>query len=104
MHDQPVGTADLHQEVHNRQYQKIVVTDRTPQNYIDAIMPKIKACGWDIVNTTLNGGSITTRVANAGIEKKYRVRIIVSGLNVTDPKKTDSEVVRLYDRGLQTQT
>lgn len=76
----------------------VTSSERIPKDYVDIVTPKVRACGFNIVDA-LNGAAITTRVANPGIERNHRVRISVNGLNVTRPDQTDAMVVCLYEIG-----
>jgi len=93
------GQRTCSKKCNSNKCQKTIVTDRTPKNYVDVVIPKVKACGFNIANTALSSGSIATRVANPNIEKKFRVRIAVNGLNVTKADETDKSIMCLYDIG-----
>ncbi|KAK5662262.1 hypothetical protein OQA88_8167 [Cercophora sp. LCS_1] len=73
-------------------------TTRVPMDFVDAVLPKVRACGFSLVDG-LAGSTPTVRVANAGIEKNHWVRISVNGLNVTKPTETDKMVMCLHAIG-----
>ncbi|KAK4162906.1 hypothetical protein QBC43DRAFT_320704 [Cladorrhinum sp. PSN259] len=69
-------------------------TIKSPKEYVDAVVPKLAACGFrtaDAVSQTVD-----TRVGNANIERNLWVRISVSGFNVTNGGETDKEVFCLH--------
>lgn len=78
---------------------KKTTTERTPQSFVDAVAPKVKACGFKLVDGLGGkGGNAAAkyRVANPRIERDMWVQIKVTGFNVTDPDKTDDAVLCLY--------
>ncbi|KAK3935104.1 hypothetical protein QBC46DRAFT_324007 [Diplogelasinospora grovesii] len=74
-------------------------TDRTPKQYVDAILPKIQACGFALRDSVDDIGTIASRIGNAAIERDYWVRISVNGFNVTKATDTDEAVMCLHDIG-----
>lgn len=74
----------------------VIFTTRNPKNYVDDVLPKVRACGFKTVDT-LGGSVVTTRVANANIERNLWVRVSVNGLNVTKSTETDASVRCLHD-------
>ncbi|KAK0615375.1 hypothetical protein B0T17DRAFT_620163 [Bombardia bombarda] len=68
--------------------------DRRPQQYVEDVLPRVRACGFETVAGTT--GSTTTRLANANLERTLWVRIEVSGLNVTRKDETDEAVECLH--------
>lgn len=76
----------------------VVVVERVPKDFVDQVVPKIKACGFQTRDAP-DGKQLGTRVGNAGIEKNYWVRISVNGLNVTRGDQTDKMVMCLHGIG-----
>ncbi|KAK0707891.1 hypothetical protein B0H67DRAFT_556492 [Lasiosphaeris hirsuta] len=74
----------------------VTYTTRTPKSYVDDVLPKVRACGFKTVDA-LGGSVVTTRVANANIERNLWVRVSVNGLNVTKSTETDASVRCLHD-------
>lgn len=78
---------------------KKTYTDRTPKSFVDTVIPKVKACGFQMVDTLGGNGVVNQRVGNANIERNLWVKISVNGFNVTSADKTDSSVMCLYGIG-----
>jgi len=78
--------------------QTVVVVEKVPKDFVDRVVPKVRACGFQIRDAP-DGKQLTTRVGNAGIEKNYWVRISANGLNVTKPDETDKMVMCLHGIG-----
>lgn len=77
-------------------------TNRMPKSFVDAVAPKVKACGFKLVDGLGGKGNAEARyrVPNGKIEKSHWVEILVTGFNVTNADKTDQEVVCLYNIGV----
>lgn len=69
----------------------------SPADYVSAILPSIVGCGFEMVDAV--EGDANLRVASVGIERGWRVRVCVSGYNVTRSTETDGSVVCLHDIG-----
>jgi len=78
----------------------VTISERVPKDFVDHVLPKVRACGFQVRDAP-DGKTVATRVGNAGIEKNYWVRILVSGLNVTKPTETDEMVMCLHRIGNQ---
>ncbi|KAK0617501.1 hypothetical protein B0T14DRAFT_271018 [Immersiella caudata] len=76
----------------------VVVTERPPKVFVERMMPKVRACGFQMRDAP-DGKQLATRIGNAGIEKNYWVRISVNGLNVTKADQTDKMVMCLHGIG-----
>jgi hypothetical protein len=76
----------------------VVVVGRRPKVFVERMMPKVRACGFEMRDAP-DGKQLATRVGNAGIEKNYWVRISVNGLNVMKPTQTDTMVMCLHGIG-----
>jgi len=90
---------------HERCDRDRAVVIKHPRNYIDDVMQHVRACGFETHGTPRphtdveRGGPNTVRIANAMLEKYWMVTIRVSGLNVTEPGKTDERVTCLHGIG-----
>ncbi|KAK3316877.1 hypothetical protein B0H66DRAFT_457037, partial [Apodospora peruviana] len=76
-------------------------TDRSPRDYVEVVVPRVKACGFRVVDALIDmpGGELT-RVGNPLIEKDYWVRISVApGFNVSRADETDEMVWCLHGIG-----
>ncbi|KAI1640042.1 hypothetical protein F4809DRAFT_666225 [Biscogniauxia mediterranea] len=71
--------------------------NRTPEDYVENIAPKIMGCGFEPVASP--GEATHLRLANPGIEKNWWVRLSVNGYNVTTPVETNPEIICLHDIG-----
>ena len=71
--------------------------DKQPQFYVSQAANKIVDCGFELADTVQE--DVGFRVANAGIEKNYWVKISVNGFNVTSPDVTDDEIWCLHNIG-----
>ncbi|KAK0727774.1 hypothetical protein B0T26DRAFT_672399 [Lasiosphaeria miniovina] len=71
------------------------VTDRMPKQYVDDIVPRVRACGFTTVDSLASAdmAGLTVRVANANIERNHWVRISVNSLNATRPDETDEMIL-----------
>ncbi|KFY61348.1 hypothetical protein V497_03028 [Pseudogymnoascus sp. VKM F-4516 (FW-969)] len=69
----------------------------SPADYVSDILPSIGGCGFELVDAV--EGDTNLRVASAGIERGWRVRVSVNGFNVTRSTETDGLVVCLHDIG-----
>lgn len=74
-------------------------TDRTPKSFVDTVIPKVKACGFQMVDALGGSSVVNMRVANANIERNLWVKISVNGFNVTSGDKTDSSIMCLHGIG-----
>lgn len=72
-------------------------TDKTPADYVNATLPRIQACGFQVVDHV--NSNVSVRVANGGIESNWWVKIAVNGYNVTIPTETDESVLCLHSIG-----
>ncbi|KAK3307934.1 uncharacterized protein B0T15DRAFT_523071 [Chaetomium strumarium] len=81
----------------------IVTVTRTPKEYVDAIVPRVRACGFTMVDALAGSGSIVVtvaeRVGNPRLERDWWVRVSVNGLNVTRGDQTDDMVLCLHGIG-----
>lgn len=75
---------------------KKTYTDRDPKSYVDVVIPKVKACGFQLVDALGGNGVVNQRVANGNIERNLWVKISVNGFNVTSGDKTDSGIMCLH--------
>lgn len=71
--------------------------DKQPQFYVSRAANKVIDCGFELIDTIQE--DVGLRVANAGIEKNYWVRISVNGYNITSRDATDDEVWCLHKIG-----
>ena len=78
---------------------KKTYTDRTPKSFVDVVIPKVKSCGFQMVDVLGGNGVVNQRVANPNIEGNLWVKISVNGFNVTSADKTDASIMCLYDIG-----
>lgn len=76
-----------------------VYTVKTPKEYVDAVLPRVRACGFRLVDALPSGASAHERVGNAGLERGLWVRLSVSGFNVTRRDETDEVVWCLHGIG-----
>ncbi|KAK4442201.1 hypothetical protein QBC34DRAFT_364145 [Podospora aff. communis PSN243] len=76
----------------------VVTVERTPKVFVERVVPKVKACGFQMRDAP-DGKQLATRVGNAGIERNHWVRISVNGLNVTRADETDKAVMCLHGIG-----
>jgi hypothetical protein len=72
-------------------------TLRTPQDYVKDVVPQIQGCGFYLTNHVNDLPGL--RVANAGIERNWWVRIGVNGYNISHPDKTDRSIWCLHSIG-----
>ncbi|KAK4237411.1 hypothetical protein C8A03DRAFT_34614 [Achaetomium macrosporum] len=80
----------------------VVTVTRTPKEYVDAIVPRARECGFTMVDAlsgSSSGGAVTERVGNARLERDWWVRVSVNGLNVTRRDETDEMVLCLHGIG-----
>ena len=78
--------------------QTCTASDRAPRAFVNDVLPRVRACGFDMVDGP-PATALATRVAHPGIERTWWVKIEVSGLNVTEPGATDESVVCLHGIG-----
>jgi hypothetical protein len=81
----------------------VVTVTRTPKEYVDAIVPRVRACGFTMVDALAGSGSsvvtVAERVGNPRLERDWWVRVSVNGLNVTRRDQTDDMVLCLHGIG-----
>jgi len=75
----------------------ITYSDRAPRAYVEDVLPKVRDCGFALVDQV--EGDVGLRVANAGIERVWWLSIRVNGYNVTDVRDTDDGVLCLHAIG-----
>ena len=77
------------------------VTDvmRSAGSYVDAVLPRVRACGFEVVQVLQGGWGDMERVGNARLEKDWWVTVEVSGFNVTKKEETDDGVWCLWGIG-----
>jgi hypothetical protein len=75
----------------------VTYSDKAPQAFVNDIMPKVKACGFQPADAV--GGVVDTRIANWGIERNWWVKISVNGYNITKSTDTDVMILCLHDIG-----
>ncbi|KXX78217.1 hypothetical protein MMYC01_205059 [Madurella mycetomatis] len=67
--------------------------------YVDAVLPRIRACGFRLVNALPGGTSAGERIGNTGLESGLWVKLSVGGFNVTRWDETDDAVWCLHGIG-----
>lgn len=78
---------------------KLAFTNKAPAEFVRDAADRVEACGFRLVDSAAVDGSAGVRVANAKIERDYRVKIAVSGYNVTRSDETDEMVLCLHAIG-----
>lgn len=68
-------------------------TDEAPSYYVNRTLPKIQACGFQLVDAV--EGDVNLRIANALIEKDLWVKVSVNTYNISGA--TDPSIVCLHD-------
>ena len=71
--------------------------DKAPAEYVVRILPNITACGFALADAV--EGDVNLRVANAGIEENWWVKISVNAYNITKATETDRQIWCLHDLG-----
>ncbi|KAK4109668.1 hypothetical protein N656DRAFT_782909 [Canariomyces notabilis] len=74
-------------------------TDRQPKDYVDKVAPRVRDCGFSLVDALPTGVTAAERVGNPALERDLWVKISVSGFNVTRSDATDDRVWCLYRIG-----
>ncbi|KAK3897391.1 hypothetical protein C8A05DRAFT_19838 [Staphylotrichum tortipilum] len=67
--------------------------------YVDAVMPRVRECGFGVVDVLNGGWGEMERVGNARLERDWWVTVEVSGFNVTKKGETDEAVWCLWGIG-----
>lgn len=75
----------------------VTYSNKVPRGFVKDILPMVEACGFVLVDAV--EGDVTMRVANAGIERNWWVKIGMNGYNVTSIADTDEMIWCLYDIG-----
>lgn len=72
---------------------------KAAREYVDAVVPRVRECGFEVVDAVDRGWSGMERVGNARLERDWWVTVEVSGFNVTRRGETDERVWCLWRIG-----
>jgi hypothetical protein len=72
---------------------------KAAREYVDAVVPRVRECGFEVVNAVNRGWGGMERVGNARLERDWWVTVEVSGFNVTRQGETDERVWCLWRIG-----